>query len=262
MIDPSLIIGIIGVILALIGIGFSYVKTKNIEKRFEEKERMKELTKKLSKLIEYIRFDQIESIKRPFSSVTDVGGNLDFFVQQILYTAFNQKTKSFSVKIDFDIISLDYDETLYEPWQRMGKATKVPIDFVKDYTTRRLILTVNGTFDKDVGSFDLYSAAFIFKDIKYIEEEYGNYVNEFSPNILNDINKTLENILITIIESAKHNSTIEIDIDEFVNTSDICMYIHDKTVSTDKVKRDVDELEKLVDKLDKVRSDILTTAYS
>jgi len=195
-------------------------------------------------------------------SDTDVGNYLDFFVQQILYTAFNQKTKTFSVKIDIDIISLDYDETLYEPWQRMGKQTKVPIDFVKDYNTHRLILTVMGSIDKGIELFDLYSAAFLFKDIKYIEEKYGDQVNEFSPYILRDINNYMENIINSMINSAKHHNTIEIDIDEFANTSDICMYILDKVVATDKVRRDVDELEKLVDKLDKVRSNLLTTAYA
>jgi len=79
MTDQAIIIGISGIILALIGIGFSYIsyqKTKDFEKRLREKERIKEFTKQLLDMIQHIRWNYIEPIKKPLSCDGDVSNFL------------------------------------------------------------------------------------------------------------------------------------------------------------------------------------------
>jgi len=150
-----------------------------------------------------------------------------------------------------------------------GKHISVDINSIKDYNSyvkkiEHPLLDISVSLGTELVSSDLYTTRIMFQDINYLVENFEDLINDFSPHLLDDLTKNLEKIVLEIVESATKHKTIErkVVFEEPSCTTDLGMYVYTKVVATDEVKRDVDELEKLVDKLDKVRSELLTTAYA
>lgn len=262
MINLSLVVGISGVLLAFVGIVFSYIsyqKTKDFERRLEEKERIKKLTKKLSDLIKVIQIRYIVPIKSPLSAGYDTITDLEYCGKHILSMAFDTKKPAVDVVIDLTMWGIDRED-------KGGKHKN--INSIEDYnnnikTFKQPVLEISYKHGNNIRS-DLYLTYILFNDIDYIIKNFEDLVNDFAPNLLGELTNTLEKILAGIVESATQNKIINVDVvfEEPNSTIDLGMYVYTKAIATDEVKRDVNELEKLVDRLDKARSDLLTTAYA
>lgn len=270
MVDLSLVISIVGVILALVGIAFSYIKTKKLESRLEKKEHARKYAKKLSNIIHILEWQYIKPLKTPLFN-EDIFNSLDYFGMEILSRSFENRTSTVSVEIEVSIWSFDLEK---------NKHTHININstdeysiYIKEVENPRLDIcgrtgkmvkfdhTSNGIIS-GVLSHDLFGSDISLSDISSPAEEFRDLINEFSPNLLNEIDRTVKQILFSIVDYSTQHKVIEIDTNKFNNATDISMYIYTKVVATDEVRHNVDVLEKLVDKLDKVRSDLLTTAYA
>lgn len=268
MTDLTLVLSIVGVLLALFSFGFTYIKTKNIERRLEEKERIKKLSKELSNIISRVRWDYIETIKTPLID-EDLSSQLELLSLYLVSEVFNRRDlpSKINVEVDVEMHSLKYDED-----RKFRELIRIKIKSVEDYINNVEILdkpslSVYASIDKGTvrDIHELFNINnLLLKKIISLKSEYEDIIQEFCPNILDNIEKILNRIIVSIVNTSVHQPIIEMTglHDMFSNTTEIGMFIFKITIATDEVKGYIDELEVMVNELDKVRSSLLTTAYA
>jgi len=103
----------------------------------------------------------------------------------------------------------------------------------------------------------------IYQYLSKIEEQYGEKLEEFDSSLLDEVRDISDRM---VEESSVHlideNNTFEVNVEEFGTTEEIEDYAFEELFYYDGIEEDIEELEKLLEKVEELRKGILQASYS
>jgi hypothetical protein len=103
---------------------------------------------------------------------------------------------------------------------------------------------------------------FLISNINKLEKEFGETFEELSPELLKDFKDCIKEILRIVVDSALNYEEIKVNIKEFTKTDDIGFWIYSKVIGGEELKPCLHQLEKLKEKIDKFRDDLIKISYA
>ena len=258
------IIEVIGIFSFFIAI-YAIAKQRKFETKFKEKERLKILANRLSEVLWNI--DDFSKIEDP---TYDEQTQLQMLSQSIISKAFDKKKDIISISIE-TTISIE-ELTKNSDGKEMKKTNFIRVDKKED-VIRYLEKSEIGSFDiagnlgevcyndgilsYSITDFFQFIPDFFYK-LEELENEFGDLMEEFSPNLLNSLKDCIRDLLAVAIFSKE----IKIDTKEFGTTDDIGLCIYNEIVRREEINSHLNKMVELNVKFQKLRENLVTTSYT
>ncbi|MCX9076030.1 MAG: hypothetical protein OIN88_15505, partial [Candidatus Methanoperedens sp.] len=202
--------GISGLLIAI----YSIIQQRKLETRLKEKEKLKLLAKRLDKVINEMSW--FSEIKDP---TIDEFYQLQMVSQRIISEAFDKKKDIISISIKTQI---SIEELTKTPEGKEGKETKFIFvekkeDVIKYLEEGKLssvliVCDLGEIVENEILSYTisyfLFAIPCFFSELRTLEKEFGDKLEEFSPNSLKNLKDCIKAILMVVMYSKE----IEINI--------------------------------------------------
>lgn len=271
MAEPNLLIGILGVIFGAGGLAvgmYSYRKQKEFEekqRRFEEQLERKEELRALAEALGELRDDLdfwCSLIEEP-RDFEDVDNGLYNLERDIL--SYRHSTKEAPRVYISDITAGDFTEgeQLYSTkdvmhyLQNTNESVLLRVQ-VGDKQPENLLLSSYYVF------WDIISmAGFPFRRIQFIREEYEELLQQFDKNLMNDVETTAGNLLRNLLDRVFETKEGKvIDPSDYENTHEMGDHLYRYFLFYDGVLEDAEVLREEINRINRLRNDLLQTSYS
>lgn len=268
----GLVFGISGVAIAI----YSVIQQRKLETRLKEKERLKKLAKRLDNVINSMReFYEIKGSPSGWSDSYEFD-HLQMLSQRIISEAFNKKKDIISLSIETRIgieevtktsEGKEKKETKYISAERTedvikyleeGKLSSIDIETGFGDESRKF---AGGTISYDISEF-LNVIRHFFYELETLEKEFGDLMEEFSPELLKSLKECVKGMLMVEVGSAMRHKEIEIDTKAFSKTDDIGLWIYNTIMRSEEINPYLDKLVELKAKFEKLRESLITTSYT
>ncbi|MHC1688358.1 MAG: hypothetical protein AB9879_11680 [Methanothrix sp.] len=259
----ELTIGTIGTIAGIFGLGIaiiSYYKQMQLEKRFEEKERIISLANKFKKLIDCVEWEYLTISKRP-SVDEDKYFDLNSLAKAIISSSFDEKMPTISVTIEVSAYKTDISEN--------NEESKIIIknkEDVERYVNEHKItaICIYSSLESNehfvYGLLSIYCPHFGILDAMI--SEYSDLLEKFYPGFTRDLYNCLDEFLIKVLSSAVISNEIRINPNDFNKTIEIGFSIYDSVLGVHQLTSNLEELNKLLTKAEKIREVLLSAGYA
>ena len=282
-------IGVIGTVTGVLGLAIavvSYHKQMQLEARFKDKERMLSLAPKIKDLIDTIIDRYLTIYDNPSQEKDDYTyDQLELLGHAIISKTFDEKLDKITVIVETRI-AFSAEDNLIDKSRGENMLQENRIDKKK---TEHIIINAIDEVDKylekdnisyiDISCYIpdrhikisnnedtlLYTMLWLYpisKEIDELQDNYGDLIERFSPELLDNLDKSIKSILGTIMMSAVKNNTIEINISDFTKTMGISYSIYNKIINFDEMKHSLNEIDNSINRLEKLRETLLTTGYA
>lgn len=195
----------------------------------------------------------------------DLEGNFEDIAKEVLACRHDTGSEKVEIFVSFDkIVRLEdeFDKEKINDAKKLAKKYKssqpiqmrVKVGSRKEmYATGRNISVHNPI--KYVGS--------IHDEIDGIEKQYGEKLEEFDGNLLNEVRSIINTILENISKHhLKYNDSFVIDLNEYETTEEIEDSAFEKLFRYDGIEEDLDEVEELTEEIEELRKGTLQASYS
>lgn len=234
--------------------------TDRVQERLERKEDLKATAETLGKIVSVL--NQIESLVTQPESHEDVYLELRDLGRDIL--AFQHATG------DVPVVWLDGIDTGGEDPIRINEPDQA-LEIAK--TTNHSILFRLRIGKGDYSELDLSQSYLIWDAISYLNigygalgqlsEDHGDIIQEFDPNLADDIIDTMDEIFCGMMGRAIENRDgTTFDPREFENPNDISEGVLNYFIYYDGIEEDIRNLSALIDRTDDLRRNIVQTSYT
>jgi hypothetical protein len=234
------------------------------ETKFKEKERLKILAKELNKIITDI--SRISKIEDP---THDEHSQLHMLGQDIISEAFDKKKNIISISVNTSIgineltknsdgkeekkiifIDVEKKEDIINNLEK-GKLNHFDIQSDLGERIEGEILSYSITdFFRFIPSF--------YYELETLENEFGEIMEEFSPNLLKSLKDCIKELLVVAIYSKK----LEIDTKAFTKTDDIGLWIYNAIMRREEINPYLNNMVELKIKFEKLRDNLMNTSYT
>ena len=261
-------ITILGLLFGLIGIsmgGYSLIKQRNFEIRIKEKENLKILSKQLEKdIIPWID-TVIYSIKGPF--VDDLDFKIHSLGQEILSNAFDEQKDIVNIEahVNGSIKSKQGKEE--ERWQSKNIDLEDKEDIIKHLEECTLdhidiwCTLGGGTLGYNLDDAIQWLTKFYYEIID-LEVEFGTFIDEFKPELINSTKKCIKEIFTTLLISSINSKNLEINIKSFTKTNSMGIWVYDQVIGRAELDSCLDKLLQLEAEFNKLRETLIMTSYT
>ncbi len=253
-------IGILGFLAAI----YSKFTQRKFETKFKEKERLKLLAKNLDFIIAEI--GELSKIEDP---TYDEHTQLHMISQIIISEAFDKKNDITSISIKTRI---GIDELIKNSEGKEEKKTSF-IDAEKkediiNYLEKGKLhcFEITGDFGEEfkgeivyytISDF-FYYIPDIFYDLEKLENEFGDLMEEFRPNLLKSLKDCIKDLLVV----AMYSKELKIDTKAFSRTDDIGLWIYNKIMKREEINLYLNKMVELREKFEDLRELLITTSYT
>ena len=107
-------------------------------------------------------------------------------------------------------------------------------------------------------SYFLFAIPCFFSELRTLEKEFGDKLEEFSPNSLKNLKDCIKAILMVVMYSKE----IEINIKAFSKTDDISLWIYNSIMRREEINPYLDKMAELKGKFETLRERLITTSYT
>ena len=272
MVD-GITIGVIGLVFGVIGVAlalYSIIKQKKLETRIKEKEKLKDLSRQLDNYIIPMINNTVDEIDNPTNNY-DLLSQLQMLAQEIVSKAFDEKKEI--VKLTTEIrfwledkskstegknpekheieIENEKDIVEYLKYLEEGKCPSIVID-----------CTLGSGTSYDVNYFILWITSW-FSDINKLETDFGNLMEEFKPDLIQNLKDSLKEILTATLNSAIGSKEMEVNTQKFSKTEDIGLWIYRSVNGNQElISPLLDRLKKIKIELENLRETLVMTSYT
>ncbi len=253
-------IGILGFLAAI----YSIFTQRKFETKFKEKERLKILAKNLDFII--AEMDEMSRIEDP---TYDEHTELHLLSQIIISEAFDKKKDVISISIK---TRLRIDELTKNSEGKEEKKT----DFIEAEKREDIInylekgklhsFDITGDFGEVIGGEILvYSIGHFFYwipdnfyDLEKLENEFGDLMEEFSPDLLKSLKDCIKDLLVV----AMYSKELKIDTKAFSKIDDIGLWIYNAIMRREEINPYLNKMVELKVKFEELRELLITTSYT
>ncbi|MFZ2412444.1 MAG: hypothetical protein WAW23_12800 [Candidatus Methanoperedens sp.] len=258
------VIGLGFAILGLLAAIYSIVTQRKFETKFKEKERLKILAKRLNEVITKMsRFSKIED------PTYDEHTQLHMISQIIISEAFDKKKDitSISIKTRIAIDELTKNSEGKEEKKTNFIDAEKKEDIINYLEKGKLrCFEITGDFGEEIGGeIMLYSISYFFYyipdffyELEKLENEFGDLMEEFSPNLLKSLKDCIKDLLVV----AMYSKELKIDTKAFSKTDDIGLRIYNAIMRREEINPYLNKMVELKVKFEKLRESLLTTSYT
>jgi len=256
----GLVFGILGLLVAL----YSIITQRKFETKFKEKERLKILAKELNKIITDI--SRISKIEDP---THDEHSQLHMLGQVIISEAFDKKKNiiSISVKTSVGINELTKNSDGKEEKKFIFVDVEKKEDIINNLEKGKLdYFEIQSDLGELIeGEILSYGITDFFRfiphfyyELETLENEFGDIMEEFSPNLLKSLKDCIKELLVVAIYSKK----LEIDTKVFTKTDDIGLWIYNAIMRREEINPYLNNMAELKIKFEKLRDNLVNTSYT
>lgn len=256
------LIGILGVLFGAMGviIGlYSRYKQRELEKRIERKEDLKDVVESLDKVIEWME-DFQEGLSSPKNDIAAWVELEDFCKDVLGYHHLSNNTVTISISV-FQFVEggerkpINDEEIAVNLYDKNDSPTiSIEIEDVEGYSEETCFMHLDMYF-RGAGKFKFQKGS--------LKREHEELIEEFCAGLLSDIDSQITTILENCIrEALKNEPSLEVDPDNYKNLEGIAFDIYETAIRYDGIKGDLDDLDDLIDDLKKTRQSALQTSYS
>ncbi|MGB8217734.1 MAG: hypothetical protein WCE94_10585 [Candidatus Methanoperedens sp.] len=258
------VIGLGFAILGLLAAIYSIVTQRKFETKFKEKERLKILAKKLD--FDIAQISELSKIEGP---TYDEHSQLHMISQIIISEAFDKKKDviSISIKTRIRIDELTKNSEGKEEKKSNFIEAEKKEDIINYLEKGRLhSFDITGDFGEVIrGEILEYSISHFFYfipdyfyELEILENEFGDLMEEFSPNLL----KSLKDCIKDLLAAAMYSKELKIDTKAFSKTDDIGLWIYNTIMKREEINLYLNKMVELREKLEKLRELLITTSYT
>lgn len=167
-----------------------------------------------------------------------------------------------------DSPTIEYETTVLGDAQQTIDPSRLGLEYAKEHDKKAVIFEfgVTGsesimTYSHNLGEF--YSwATWSYISIRRVTDQHSNLLNQFDSDILNDIEASLDNILLNILSNMSDVGDIIIDPEDYGSTEEIGDDIYGTYIIYDGIEEDASKLARLSDELEEIRKRVIQTSYS
>lgn len=105
-------------------------------------------------------------------------------------------------------------------------------------------------------------ASGILAELSDIEDEFGATVNEFNDSLIPDLKSQLELVIQRHSEQIIHNDEFSIQTSQDKSTEEIGTAVFERIFHYNRIDEDLEDLRKVREEIDNLRTTILQTSYS
>lgn len=123
---------------------------------------------------------------------------------------------------------------------------------------------IQGTFEKEdkensyTISYLFFGLPDFFYDMEKLENEFGDLMKEFNPNLLKSLKDCIKDLLVV----AMYSKDLKIDTKTFNKTDDIGLWIYNTILRRDEISLYLNKMVELKGKFEKLREILITTSYT
>lgn len=250
--------GFLGTIIAI----YSLSKQRKLESKIKEKEKFKELSKKIEiNIIPWIN-RIIEEIENPLSN-EDIFYELQMLSQLIISKAFDEKIDI--IKVPMEIRIHKEEESNKTENKEYFLLAENKEDVIKCLEEGHCSLFIGCTFGDGIyyAINDLLSSMkFFLSELEKIDTEFGYISDEFKPNLIKNLKFYFRSKYSLLIDSAINSLPLEVNVKTFTRTNDIGLWIYKNFNGIDEIKSNLDELIELKSELENLRETLIITSYT
>lgn len=253
---------VIAVISGLFGLAGVYLglksrnKLSKLESQLEKKKELSEMAELLEEISNSMETAH-DSLNNPWSW-EDLHNDLRGLARSI--TAYYHESNEEAV-VDLTLSSgYGEDAVVYEDTEHILENYKDEYPYLHAYPPK--------TEGSDWNF--LYSLGYSFRflascldSIDELEEQYEDEISEFDRQVIDDSRTLIENIVENISKNVLENEgSVNINPDEYGRVEDISISIYHECLFYEGIESDLDELSELVDRIEKLRLQIVQASYS
>lgn len=256
------LIGILGVLFGAAGVViglYSRYKQRNLEKRIERKEDLKDIVEDLDEVIGWME-DFRDELSGPKNNVAAWTKFRDFCKDILGYHHFSEESVKIKVSV-FQFVeggerkSIADEKVAVNLYEESDSPTiSIEIEDKEGYSEEILFMHLDEYFQG--------AAKFKFRKgtLKRGNEEL---IEEFCAGLLSDIDSQVTTILENCYrEAIRTKPFLEVDPSNYENIDDIALNMYEEVIIYDGIEEDIDELSTLIDDLKETRQAALQTSYS
>jgi hypothetical protein len=255
-------LGFFGVVFGAAGLGlafYSQVKQKKFEKQLERKEELRALSEQLEK-VKDLEEPMNMLVSNPFSH-EDLDLNLRSLGRDVLAQA--DATDGVPI-VRVSEVSVGHGDSkqVYESPDQVLQA-------LKDGKLINVVFIADGNYDNfdrrrryRFGRFLCWPSMF-YRALDEIEKKNEGLVEQFSPELSNDIESTLDRIVVNLFDNIFLNKDgIEFDPVKYENADELGKDVLIKFLSYDGIEEDMEDFSELSNNVENVRTTVLQASYS
>lgn len=246
---------IISIIFGLGGLAFGAYSYLARRKSKKKKEKFTALAQKLRDVHSRATYI-VEGYSSPLSN-EDMAGQLGFTSKSLL--AFNHETGQ-SPRVEAEVI---HDDQYIHDGEKALKIYKGANSWVRvNLQIDPGNTSFKSRYKHDVDHHFLYIGTG-YQTIDEIRERHGNQVEEFSPNLLDELESTLDKI---VTQAFDHLGSVrrgkEFNMKNYQDVDEISLALFEHFWVYEGSEKDIEELSNILSELEKTRSALVQTSYS
>jgi hypothetical protein len=243
-------------------------RQERLEQRIDKKEELRELADFLQNLSEWIQdfHDNLSKngtqtdISYPYDHHSFRGGLNNLCKEMLGYQHYTGNLPTVEVSVFFWA-----EEAEEVPIESADEAIELYDDSESPTISLRLQDDASYADETVFHSLsDAFSGAGKLKFRKQrIEDEYGDLINEFSPDLLERLESQIDKILKNCIEqSIQQEPSLQYDVENHDSVGGLAEEIFEATLRYDGVEEDLEDLEETIEEIKSVRKSAMQTSYS